>query len=115
VAEKKIVLRGVNFDFDKSNIRPDAAAVLDEAVRILSENTAVAITVEGHTDAVGSDAYNLALGKRRANAVRDYLARHGIDDSRLTTATFGEKKPVATNDSADGRAQNRRVELHVSQ
>ncbi|HVN83988.1 MAG TPA: OmpA family protein [Candidatus Binatia bacterium] len=112
--KKKIVLRGVNFDFDKSNVRGDAAPVLDEAVNTLKEASSITIAVEGHTDSMGSDEYNQGLSERRANAVRDYLAGHGIDKSRMTTEGFGESRPVATNDTDEGRAQNRRVELRVT-
>jgi outer membrane protein OmpA-like peptidoglycan-associated protein len=113
-AKKKIVLRGVNFDFDKANIRADAKPILDEAVNTLKESSDVNISVEGHTDAVGSNAYNQKLSERRAKAVTDYLADHGISRARLSTAGFGESRPVATNDTAAGRAENRRVELKVS-
>ena len=112
--KKKIVLRGVNFDFDKSNIRADAAPVLDEAVRTLKEATSITIAVEGHTDSRGSDEYNQGLSERRANAVRDYLASHGISKSRMTAEGFGESRPVASNDTDEGRAQNRRVELRIT-
>jgi len=111
VAEK-IVLRGVNFDFDKSNIRPDAAVILDEAVSALSGSSS-AVSVEGHTDWVGTDAYNQGLSERRANSVKRYLVEHGIDESRLSTVGYGESRPIASNETRDGRALNRRVELLV--
>ena len=110
---RKIVLRSVYFDFDKSNIRPDAVPVLDEAVRILKQDRTLPIVVVGHTDSIGSDAYNLKLSQRRANAVRDYFVAHGISSSRIRTEGRGKSDPVASNDTADGRAQNRRVELHL--
>jgi outer membrane protein OmpA-like peptidoglycan-associated protein len=111
--KKRIVLRGVQFDFDKAAIRPDAAPILDEAARTLAEEGEIAISVDGHTDSVGSEEYNERLSMRRAMAVRDYLAAKGIDASRMTVQGFGESRPVATNDTAEGRAQNRRVELNV--
>ncbi len=111
--KKKIVLRGVNFDFDKSNIRADARPVLDEAIHILKMEGGVAVIAEGHTDSVGSDAYNQKLSLRRANAVKDYLVKGGVAPSRIQTEGFGESRPVASNDTANGRAQNRRVELRV--
>jgi len=111
--KKKIVLRSVHFDFDKSTIRSDAVPVLDEAVEILKAEGVVAVIVEGHTDSVGTDAYNQKLSHRRAEAVRKYLVEHGIPSNRISTEGFGESRPVASNDTADGRAQNRRVELHV--
>jgi OOP family OmpA-OmpF porin len=109
---EKIVLRGVNFDFDKSNIRPDAAVILDEAVAALSGSSS-AVSVEGHTDWVGSDAYNQGLSERRAESVRRYLVEHGVDESRLSTVGYGESRPVASNETREGRALNRRVELLV--
>jgi outer membrane protein OmpA-like peptidoglycan-associated protein len=111
--KRKIVLRGVNFDFDKYNIRPDAAPILDEAARTLQEYGDVTIYVDGYTDAIGGDAYNQRLSERRANAVKEYLQRHGISASRMTARGFGKTNPVATNATAEGRAQNRRVELIV--
>ena len=111
--KKKIVLRSVHFDFDKSTIRSDAVPVLNEAVEILKAEGGIAVIVEGHTDSVGSDAYNQKLSQRRAEAVRKYLVDHGIPSNRISTEGFGESRPVASNDTADGRAQNRRVELHV--
>jgi outer membrane protein OmpA-like peptidoglycan-associated protein len=109
--KKKIVLRSVHFDFDKSNIRKDARPVLDEAVNVLQHEGEVTVIAEGHTDSKGTDEYNLKLSRRRAQAVRDYLVSHGIAASRIRTEGFGESKPVASNDTEDGRAQNRRVEL----
>ena len=111
--KRRIVLRGVNFDFDKSNIRPDARSILDEAVATLQREGDVHVSVEGHTDAIGSDAYNQRLSERRAEAVADYLARGGVARSRLSTKGFGESQPVASNMDEDGRSQNRRVELRI--
>lgn len=111
--KRKIVLRSVNFDFDKANIRADALPVLDEAVRALQEEGDVDVVVEGHTDSVGEEGYNMKLSHRRAGAVRDFLADHGIAPNRIRTEAYGESRPVASNDSVQGRAQNRRVELRV--
>jgi len=111
--KKKIVLRGVNFDFDKANIRPDAKPVLDEAIATLKQEGTVSIVAEGHTDSRGTDAYNQKLSLRRANAVRDYLVAGGISANRISVEGFGESKPVASNKTDDGRAQNRRVELRI--
>ncbi|MFN8626945.1 MAG: TonB-dependent receptor [Candidatus Binatia bacterium] len=112
-AKKKIVLRSVHFDFDKATLKADAKPILDEAVQVLRHEGSVDIVVEGHTDSVGSEHYNLGLSRRRADTVRRYLVDHGIAASRITAEGMGESKPVASNDTADGRAQNRRVELHV--
>ena len=113
VMKKKIVLRSVHFDFDKAAIRADAKPILDEAASTLKDEGDVSVVVAGHTDSIGTDQYNLKLSKRRAEAVKQYLVGQGINASRLTVEGFGESQPVASNDTADGRAQNRRVELNV--
>lgn len=115
VAEK-IILRGVNFDFDKDRIRPDAAVILEEAARILTEtHPNVRVRIEGHTDSTGPEEYNQGLSERRANSVRDFLVSRDVDPSRLATIGFGESRPIASNDTREGRALNRRVELQVEQ
>jgi len=113
VVKEKLVLRGVTFDFDKATLRADARAVLDEAARTLSARPTVRVSVEGHTDDKGSDAYNARLSERRAQAVADYLAKAGIASARLESHGFGESRPVADNTTEDGRARNRRVELRI--
>lgn len=110
---KKVVPRAVYFDFDKSNIRPDARATLDEAIRILKAEGSQVVIAEGHTDSRGTDGYNEALSMRRARAVRDYLIKGGIPAKDIKTEGFGETKPVASNDTDEGRQQNRRVELRL--
>ena len=111
VAKKKIVLRGVNFDFNKATLQPAGKPILDEAAKILKDNPDVKVQVQGYCDSIGSVPYNLKLSDRRAATVKDYLVAQGVSASRLTTKGFGKSNPVATNDTADGRAQNRRVEL----
>jgi OOP family OmpA-OmpF porin len=111
--EKKIVLRGINFDFDKANIKPEFTPVLDEGVDILKANPDVKIAVGGHTDAVGEEAYNQKLSERRAQSVLDYFAGKGIDKNRMKAVGYGETKPIADNKTKEGRALNRRVELQV--
>jgi OOP family OmpA-OmpF porin len=109
--EEVIDLRGVNFDFDKSTLRPDAIQILDNAVEVLKKHD-VRVSVEGHTDAVGTDAYNQGLSERRAKAVYDYLIANGVPASKIVGSKgWGESKPIDTNESADGRANNRRTEL----
>ncbi|HJU09496.1 MAG TPA: OmpA family protein [Candidatus Binataceae bacterium] len=107
----KVVLRGVRFDFNRYNIRPEDAAVLDEAAATLKENPGVKVDVNGYTDAVGSAAYNLRLSQKRAEAVADYLEKDGISADRLEPHGYGKTDFVATNSTSEGRAQNRRVEL----
>lgn len=114
ITSKIIVLRGLSFfDFDKSDIRPDSRPVLDEAAALLRQNKDINSSIEGHTDALGSDEYNQALSIRRAEAVFRFLVNRGVAPERLEVSGFGESRPVADNDTESGRAQNRRVEIHV--
>lgn len=109
-----IDLKGVNFDFDKATLRPDAVAILDEAISILQKYPQLHVEVAGHTDSVGAEAYNQGLSQRRATTVYNYLTSHGIDASRLVGPTgFGESKPIDSNSTRAGRARNRRTELNV--
>lgn len=108
---KKLVLEGVNFDNDSARLRADATATLDQTAATLKEWGEVKIEVAGHTDSVSSDAYNEKLSQRRAEAVRAYLIGKGIAAERLSAKGYGESQPIADNDSAEGRAKNRRVEL----
>jgi OOP family OmpA-OmpF porin len=112
---RKVVPRAVYFDFDKADIRSDARATLDEAIRLIKEFGYAAVICQGHTDSMGTEEYNEGLSLRRAGSVRDYLVDGGISPSAITIEGFGETRPVATNDTADGRQQNRRVELQVSE
>src|SRR5262249_54099012 len=100
-----------NFDFNKAQLKPSGRDVLDGAVKTLRDNPSLHVVVEGHTDSVGSESYNQKLSERRAKAVRDYLVREGIDASRVTTRGYGKSRPVASNDTAEGRADNRRAEI----
>ena len=107
----RIVLRGVNFEFDKSNIDAASAGVLDVAAEQLANCPNVAVKVDGYTDSIGTDAYNQGLSERRANAVMSHLIDRGVPASRLTATGYGESDPIASNETAEGRALNRRVEL----
>ena len=109
--QKIETLTGPNFDFDKVHLRPEGVAKVEHAVRVLQENPNLHAVVEGYTDSIGSDAYNLKLSERRAEAVRDLMVQKGISASRITTRGFGKANPVASNSTAEGRAQNRRVEI----
>jgi OmpA-OmpF porin, OOP family len=111
---KVLTLKGVNFALDSDQLSAESYPVLDEAVaRLKTEFSDVRIEVAGHTDATGEDDYNLDLSQRRANTVMGYLVEAGVDASRLTATGFGEGEPVAGNETLDGRARNRRVELRV--
>jgi peptidoglycan-associated lipoprotein len=106
-----ITFEDVHFDFDRSMLRPDAIMILDRAVMTLQANPTLNVTIEGHTDSVGTAEYNLSLGERRANAVRDYLLNRGIAAGRLRTVSYGEERPIGTNDTDAGRAMNRRAHI----
>ncbi|OHC26125.1 MAG: hypothetical protein A3J71_04835 [Pseudomonadales bacterium RIFCSPHIGHO2_02_FULL_60_43] len=104
----------VKFDFNKSDVKEDSQADIKSLADFMKQYPQTTTTVEGHTDAVGSDAYNQGLSERRANAVRDVLVnQHGIDSSRVSSVGYGESRPVADNDTDSGRAINRRVEAEV--
>jgi outer membrane protein OmpA-like peptidoglycan-associated protein len=105
------VLRGIHFDFNKSAIRPGDAAVLDEDVARLKAHPNMSVYVNGYCDAIGSEEYNLRLSDRRSNAVVRYLVRAGVPSDQLIPHGYGKTNFVATNDTDEGRAQNRRVEL----
>lgn len=103
---------GIYFLFNRADIRPESKRVLDEIAAALKANPTWKLRVDGHTDGIGNDAANLDLSKRRAAAVKTALvSQYGIDDSRLSTGGYGESSPQATNDTPEGRARNRRVEL----
>ena len=115
-----IDLKGVNFDFDKATLRPDAVAILSEATEILKRYPDLRVEVAGHTDSKGTDAYNQKLSERRATTVYDYLTKNGVSASRLVGPIgYGESRPIAPNtnpdgsDNPEGRAKNRRTELNV--
>lgn len=108
---QKLVLDGVNFDFDKATLRQEDIAIIDKDVTGLDKWGNVNIEVAGHTDSRGSDKYNMKLSQRRAEAVRNYLISKGIAADRLTAKGYGESQPVADNATDEGRFKNRRVEL----
>ncbi len=99
------------FDFDKSVVRPDGKARIDEALGKLRGVDLEMVIATGHTDSVGTDAYNQKLSERRAAAVKDYLVSKGIASSKITTIGKGESQPVATNKTKEGRQKNRRVDI----
>ncbi len=107
----RIVLRGINFAFDSSEVSDDDALILDTAIHQLSACADATFSIEGHTDSIGPPEYNQGLSDRRAETVRRYLIRGGIDAARLSARGIGEENPVGDNQTRDGRAQNRRVSL----
>jgi outer membrane protein OmpA-like peptidoglycan-associated protein len=112
-ARQPISFHSVNFDFGKSILMPEAKVELDRAAKIMQDNSDVVLELQGNTDSVGPDAYNQALGKKRADAVFNYMKAKGIDPNRLKVVSFGEGTPVAPNTTDAGRAQNRRVDLVI--
>jgi len=104
---------GVTFAFDSANLNSQFHPVLDKVAGTLSEYNKTIIEVAGHTDSVGSAAYNQTLSEKRAVSVASYLGGHGVDRSRMVTVGAGKDHPVATNDTEEGRAQNRRVEITI--
>jgi len=104
----------VHFDYDQADLRPGDRAILDAKVPILQANTGVTIQVAGHTDERGSDEYNLALGQRRAAAVKAYLVQRGVPDGRISTVSYGEEHPIAQGSDESAWSQNRRAEFAIT-
>jgi OOP family OmpA-OmpF porin len=113
VLSQTVALSGVHFEFNKSRLMLDSQTVLDKVAESLSNEPDVHIIIMGHTDSVGSDAYNLKLSQSRAESVVRYLTSKGISESRQKAKGYGESKPVADNNTDEGRERNRRVELQV--
>src|SRR3990172_1971519 len=109
-----VVLQGdTNFEFNKDQLLPNAYPVLNELAETIKRTPAKRWKVEGHTDAIGSESYNMDLSRRRAQAVVNYLVSQGVNNSQLEVAPLGESQPIATNDTQEGRAMNRRVEIKI--
>jgi len=103
----------VLFDFDKADLKSSAYPILDEGVTVLENNPGLNIEIQGYTDSTGSEDYNLKLSQRRAESVKNFLVNRGIDPGRLTAKGYGSANPVASNDTPEGRAKNRRVEFRA--
>ena len=110
---KEYTFEDVHFDFDRFTLRPDALKVLDDAITAMRADSTLRLTIEGHTCNIGTTEYNLALGERRAQAVRDYLTSRGVDGGRLNAVSFGEERPKHDNDREETRRLNRRAALVV--
>jgi len=106
-------LKGAHFAFNSAKLTSEGEARLGDTVATLKSHPDAKVVCNGYTDSVGSQEYNLKLGQRRADSVKDYLVAQGIDSSRIRTDSFGKENPVASNDTAEGRAENRRVEIVV--
>jgi OOP family OmpA-OmpF porin len=112
---KKVILRGVNFETNKATLTRNSEKILEDAYNALVANPDVQVEISGHTDSVGSEQANQALSLRRAQAVKNWLVQKGIAGNRMKTVGKGENEPVASNDTAEGRAENRRIEFYVQQ
>jgi OOP family OmpA-OmpF porin len=113
ISGDRLVLVGVNFAFDKSDLLPESYPVLDKAVKLLNDKPTVNVEIEGYTDYIGTDAYNQQLSVERAQTVKAYLVSKGIADSRLTIVGYGKNNPVADNQTDEGRAMNRRIVFKI--
>jgi len=114
VNEKIVINEKIHFDTGKAKIQNQSYSVLNELAAVLEENPAVKLVrIEGHTDNRGAEAYNRKLSQRRADSVRDYLINQGVSPNRLAAEGYGESKPIAPNDTAEGRRNNRRVEFDI--
>jgi outer membrane protein OmpA-like peptidoglycan-associated protein len=111
---KQYTFEDVHFDFDRYNLRTEATRVLDEAVNALQQDATLRLQIEGHTCNIGTAEYNLALGDRRAAAVREYLISRGIPAARLSTVSYGEERPRHDNSREETRRLNRRAALTVN-
>lgn len=107
----RLTLSGVTFDFNQATLRPDSTPTLEKAAAVLVAHPTYAIEVQGHTDNVGGDTSNQALSERRAKTVKDWLTAHKVAAAKLSSKGYGKSQPVETNDTPEGRARNRRVEL----
>jgi outer membrane protein OmpA-like peptidoglycan-associated protein len=110
-AQCHLALTGVLFDFNKSKLKPESDAVLEQVGAVMTKTPDLRLEVQGHTDGVGSEHYNLPLSKARARAVVAWLTDHGVAAERLDARGYGKTRPVASNDTDEGRAKNRRVEI----
>lgn len=107
------MLRNVFFETGSAALRPESTTELLQLKDLLDKNPTLKIRIQGHTDNVGSDAANLQLSESRARAVQDFLIQKGVSSGRLSSKGFGEAQPIASNDTPDGRQQNRRTEFVV--
>lgn len=109
----KVILKNIFFDYDKATLRPESYPELDRVVELLNQNPNLKVEISGHTDSKGSDEYNLKLSQLRAKSVVDYIISKGIPANKLIAKGYGETQPIDTNDTEEGRQNNRRVEFKV--
>jgi len=111
--ETKVILKGVTFETDSAEIKPESTATLNEVAQSLVDHPGARIQIGGYTDSTGSQAHNLSLSQRRAESVKAYLVARGVAGDRLVAVGYGESGPIADNATAEGKATNRRVELKL--
>ena len=109
-----MVLKGVNFETNSAKLRPESTSVLDGVAATIQQCHCSKVDIRGYTDSVGKPEYNQKLSERRANSVKDYLESHGVPQGLLTAEGFGEENPIASNKTAEGRAENRRVTVQFT-
>ena len=107
----KIIVHGIRFDVNKATLKPESMGAINEIYSIMEKNPVLKFSVEGHTDSAGDNDFNQKLSEQRAEAVKDKLIEMGISPDRLTSKGFGESLPIASNDTPEGKANNRRVEF----
>lgn len=107
-------MQGIQFENGKATIKKNSYEILDQVAKVFIDNPSYVIEVQGHTDNVGNYQQNLILSEKRAQAVRDYLVKHGVDTNRITAHGYGPDRPIASNNTKEGRAQNRRVEFNIT-
>ncbi len=113
-ASEAVLFETVLFDYDRADVRPDQAARMEAKLGILRANPRLEVLIEGHCDDRGPDEYNLALGNRRAAAIRRWFIEHGVDESRLTILSYGEERPAEQGATEEVYARNRRAEFRVT-
>jgi len=111
--DQVFILRGVNFEFDSDRLTPEAKEILKQVAQTLKAYPDVNVEIAGHTDSTGTDAYNLGLSEKRSIAVKNFLSGEGVDAARMSPTGYGEAQPIDTNETPEGQAKNRRVELRV--
>ena len=111
--EEALDTSDINFEFGKALLKPSSSVALDKLVAFMKDNENINIEVRGYTDSIGSNEYNIKLGQNRAQSIKSYLVYHGITASRITTISYGERKPIFQNTSETGRAKNRRANFRI--
>jgi outer membrane protein OmpA-like peptidoglycan-associated protein len=108
------VFSNVLFDFDRSTLRPEGKETIDKVIAEMNAYPGETVVLEGHTDSIGTDEYNMALGQRRANSVMEYMLQNGVSQDRIATVSYGESRPAVPNTSPTNRQLNRRVVFNIS-